>query len=265
MTGPPPVDWDIGNYERIAEQLLPVARVVVDRAAPSAGERVVDVGCGTGNAALLAARRGARVTGVDPATRLLQVAREQAAADHLDADFVAGDAASIPLADGEADLVVSVFGVVFAPDPGAAAAEMARVTGPAGRIVLSAWIPEGAISQTGRLAREAVTRVLGLPPGPPPFRWHDRDALAELFAPHRFDVSVETESIAFTAGSVAEQLDGDQANHPLALAGRAVLERQPGELEALRERIFEVYEAGNEDPDAFKVTSRYVIATARRR
>src|SRR3954469_15601168 len=105
MTSSSPLDWGTGNYERTADQLLPAARLVVDRAAPAAGERVVDVGCGTGNATLLAAARGARVTGVDPAGRLLEVAREQAARGKLEADFVKGDAAAILLADGEADLV----------------------------------------------------------------------------------------------------------------------------------------------------------------
>ena len=70
-------DWGLGRYEDTAAQLEPAARAVVERAAPAAGEHVVDVGCGTGNAALLAAERGARVTGVDPAPRLLDVARER--------------------------------------------------------------------------------------------------------------------------------------------------------------------------------------------
>src|SRR5436305_15136046 len=116
MSGPPTLDWSLGRYERTAGQLLPAARLVVERAAPAAGDRVVDVGCGTGNAALLAAERGARVTGVDPATRLLEVARERAAARGLDADFATGDAAHLPVGDGEADVVLSVFGVIFAPD-----------------------------------------------------------------------------------------------------------------------------------------------------
>src|SRR3954447_25083158 len=158
MSGPPTLDWSLGRYERTAEQLMPAARLLVERAAPAAGERVVDVGCGTGNAALLAAERGARVTGVDPAARLLAVAREQARERSLDADFVAGDAAALPLAEGEADLVLSVFGVIFAPDVEAAAAEMARVTGPDGRVVFSAWIPEGPIAAVNRMAREAVAQ-----------------------------------------------------------------------------------------------------------
>src|SRR5689334_10537672 len=113
MPSPPAApDWSAGRYERTAGQLLSAARVVVERAAVAPGERVVDVGCGTGNAALLAAERGARVTGVDPAVRLLGVAREQAAARGLVADFAEGDAAHLPLGDGEAQAVLSVFGVI---------------------------------------------------------------------------------------------------------------------------------------------------------
>src|SRR5690349_10371870 len=132
------MDWSVGNYERTAGQLLPAAEELIEVAAPREREHVVDVGCGTGNAALLAAARGARVTGVDPAPRLLEVARERAQARRLDATFAVGHAAALPLGDGEADVVLSVFGVIFAPDPPAAAAELARVTAPGGRIVLSA-------------------------------------------------------------------------------------------------------------------------------
>lgn len=263
MTRPPALDWNVGHYERTAAQLMPAARLVVERAAPAAGERVVDVGCGTGNGALLAADRGASVTGVDPAARLLEVAREQARQRNLDADFVPGDAGALPLGDGEADLVLSVFGVIFAPDPEAAAAEMARVSAPDGRIVFSAWIPAGPISAVNRLAREAVARALELPPGPPPFPWHERDALARLLGPHRFEVSLEEATIEFTATSARDYLDAEAESHPMAVAGRAVLEPR-GEDVALRDRMLEVLEAANEDPGAFRVTSRYVVATARR-
>src|SRR5215217_3635803 len=123
-------DWGVGRYEDTAAQLEPAARVVVDYAAPTAGEHVVDVGCGTGNAALLAAERGARVTGVDPSARLLEVASERAVARDLKAQFVEGEAAGLPIADGDADVVLSVFGVIFASDPRGAVAEMVRVTAP---------------------------------------------------------------------------------------------------------------------------------------
>lgn len=257
------IDWSVGHYERTAEQLLPAARLVVERAAPTAGERVVDVGCGTGNAALLAAERGAQVIGVDPAERLLQVARAEAEARGLDAEFVHGDAAALPLDDGAADLVLSVFGVIFAPDPEAAAAELSRVSASDGRIVLSAWIPEGPISAVNRLSREAVARALELPPAPPPFAWHEEDALAGLLGKHGFEVSLEEATISFTGPSAREYLEAEAGSHPVALAGRAVLEPR-GDGDALMASMLNVLEEANEDPDAFRVTSRYVIATARR-
>jgi SAM-dependent methyltransferase len=256
-------DWSLGHYEQIAEHVLPAARVAVDRAAPAEGEHVVDVGCGTGNASLLAAARGARVTGVDPAERLLEVARKLARERGLDATFVAGEAAALPLGDGEADVVLSVFGVIFASDPAAAAAEMARVAGRAGRIVLTAWIPEGAISELARAARRAVMDALGAPPEPPPFAWHDRAALAGLLGPHGFEVEIAQERLAFTASSARDYLEVESGEHPLWVAGRAVLEPL-GRLDALREQALGILERRNEDPDAFRVTSRYVVATARR-
>jgi SAM-dependent methyltransferase len=256
------VDWGIGRYEDTAAQLEPAARVVVEHGAPTAGEQVVDVGCGTGNAALLAAERGARVTGVDPAARLLEVAARRAAARGLDARFVRGEAAALPIADGAADLVLSVFGVIFASDPRAAVTEMVRVTASEGRIVLSAWNPSGAVHKAVAAAGDAVRTALGAPTGPPPFPWHDRTALAELFAPHGFGVSVAEQRLAFTASSARAYVD-QQAGHPLAVAGQAVLGPR-GESEPLRERMVAIYEAANEDPDAFRVTSRYIVASARR-
>ncbi len=262
-TPPSPPDWDAGNYERVATQLHPVAEVLVDAAAPRPGERVVDVGCGTGNASLLAARRGAIVIGVDPAPRLLEVARERAASDGIEATFAAGDAAALPVGDGEAELLLSVFGVVFAPDPAAAAAELARACSLAGRLVLSAWIPEGPIAEMARLSGEAVATALGSPPSGPRFRWQDREALQALLGPHGFEVSTEEHQIAFTARSAAEYVSGEADNHPLALAARAVLEPR-GQYVPLSERLLALFEDANEDPTAFRITSRYVIATARR-
>src|SRR5271169_5615775 len=150
------MDWDLGRYEYIAAQLLPSAEVVVDRLAPRSGEHVVDLGCGTGNAAILVADRGARTTGVDPSPRLLEVARRGASARGLDVDFVPGDAETLPFPDGSVDAIVSVFGLIFAPSASAATDEMMRVLAPDGRIVFSAWLPGGAIAEQARLRREAI-------------------------------------------------------------------------------------------------------------
>ena len=257
------IDWSLGQYETTAAQLLPAARAVVDRAALAPGERVVDVGCGTGNAALLAAAHGAHVTGVDPAGRLLEVAREQATKRGLDARFVPGEAAALPLEDASAEVLLSVFGVIFAPDAAAAAAEMARVAAPGGRIVLSAWIPGGAMLECVDVFQKAVMKVVSAPATPPGFAWHDREALAGLLAPHGFTVTVEEERLSYTAGSAREYLETQGQTHPLSIAGRKVLE-SGGEAESALERGLAILEAANEDPDAFCVTSRYVVATARR-
>ncbi len=252
------MEWGTGRYERIAEQVLPAAEVVVERAAPQEGEHVVDVGCGTGNAALLAAERGARVTGVDPAQRLLDVAAAEAAERSLDASFVLGEAASMPLPDGGADALISVFGSIFAPDPKAAAAEMARITSPSGRIVQSAWIPAGPIFDAIKERRALVAEATGEPPGPPPFPWHERDALVDLFASHGFSVSMEEQAIAFQAGSAREFAEGEFEFHPMWVGIRKKL--GPGRAAEVRDRGLAIYEEANEDPSGFRVTSRYVVA-----
>jgi SAM-dependent methyltransferase len=256
------VDWGLGKYERIAEQLLPAARAVVDTADPVPGETFVDVGCGTGNAALLAAARGATVIGVDPVQRLLETASAAAEERDLDAEFVLGEAASMPVSDAEANAVVSVFGVIFAEDPAAAAAKIARVTAPAGRIVLAAWIPGGAISDAVRLNRETVAEIRGEPPAPPPFAWHELEALSGLFEPHGFSVSLTEHKLPFSAPSIDEFMRIEGENHPLAVAARPVLEGA-GRADEIRDGMRRIYEEANEDPEGFRITSRYVVAEIR--
>jgi SAM-dependent methyltransferase len=260
-SGQPPVaiDWGAGHYETTAAQLAPAAAVAVQRASLRPGERVLDLGCGTGNAALLAVRAGTTVTGVDPAARLLEVARDRAAAEGAEIDFAPGDAASIPLAEASVDAIVSVFAVIFAPDPGDAAAEMCRVLGPCGRIVLSAWLPAGTVFEMNSVAADTVRRAVGAPAPAKGFPWHDRDALAGLFGTYGFGVELEEHSLTFSAASVDEYLEVESRNHPMAVTGIAVLERL-GQAEALRKRLHHILTEGNEDPNAFRATSRYVVA-----
>jgi SAM-dependent methyltransferase len=259
-------DWGTGRYERTAAQLAPLAAVVVERAAPQAGERVLDLGCGTGNAALLAAARGARVTGVDPAARLLEVARARATDEGLEIAFAAGEAAAIPIEPGAIDVVLSVFGVIFAPDAGAAAAEMARVVAPRGRIVLSAWLRGGAVAEVVGMARKTAMAALGAPPAPAGFDWHDQDALSGLLAPHGFGVELERHDHTFTAPSIEQYLQAELVDHPISSASRAMLEAQgKGDVQAqIVERAREMLTEANEAADGLALTSSYVVATARR-
>lgn len=258
-------NWDRGRYEASAFRLLPAAELVVDAIAPRPGEVVLDLGCGTGNAALVAAARGARVIGVDPAARLLEVAREAASDQGADAEFVLGDAANMPVPTGSVDAVTSVFGVLFAPDAPAAAAEIARVLRPAGRLALSAWIPAGVLADQARLRRELVAGVRGDETGQPTWvGWHDPETLTGLFGPHGFDVSVHEYSLAFTDASPEAYADAELADHPGWVEAREVLE-PAGRWAGVRADLVRLFSAANTDPDAFRVTSRYVIATAARR
>lgn len=251
------LDWGDGEYEHTATQLRPVAEVVVRAAAVGRDEDVIDVACGTGNAALQAARAGARVTGVDASERLGQVARERASAEGLELTFQAADALALPFADGTFDLALSVFGVIFAAPAERAAAELLRVVRPSGRIVITSWAPEGAIFEAAMLARRAVTAAVGSEP-PSMSGWGDPEVLRRLFAPA--DVEVRNEHLAFTAASLEEWLAKQRTLHPVWRATRATLESTGGWPE-LEQRVRELLHAANEDPGAFRTTSRYLLTT----
>jgi hypothetical protein len=139
---------------------------------------------------------------------------------------------------------------------------MARVAATGARIVLSAWMPGGALAGAMRIRREA-TDAAGVPAGPPPFAWHDESALRDLFAGLGFSVELQEHSLAFSASSPREFVEQELRDHPGWIAARAALEPR-GELQALRDRVLEVFEAANEEPGAFRVRSSYVVATATR-
>src|SRR4029077_16285857 len=112
--------------------------------------------------------------------------------------------------------------------------EIARVTAPGGRVLLTAWLPEGAINDYVGVFQKEVAMDLGLPPGPPPFAWHDQGALTRLFGPQGFSVTVEQQQIAFRASSAREYAEIQGRDHPMSVAGRAVLESR-GDTGALAE------------------------------
>lgn len=166
--------WAAGDYSAIAPHLASAADRVVRLAAIATDEAVLDVACGTGNAALCAAERGARVTGLDVTPELLDLARARAP----ELTWVEGDAQDLPFPDATFDVVLSVFGCMFAPDHRRTASEIRRVLRSDGRAVIASWTPNGDSARLLRL----VGRHLPPPPGDPPVLWGD-ERHAELLFP----------------------------------------------------------------------------------
>ncbi len=135
--------WSSGDFNVIARQTMMIADDLVRIADPRPGARVLDIACGSGNIALIAARRYCTVAGIDIAANLVETARRRAAAEGSDIDFRTGDAQNLAFEDGTFDLVTSAFGIMFAPDQRRAASEALRVTRSGGRLVLANWMPEG--------------------------------------------------------------------------------------------------------------------------
>src|SRR5436309_13871235 len=166
--------WASGDFAVVAARIVLVAEQLCDSADLHAGWRVLDVATGSGNAAIAAARLGCAAVGVDYVPALLERGRERAAAEHLDVRFVEGDAEDLPFPDASFDAVLSIYGVMFAPDHRRAAPELARVCRPGGRIALASWTPDGFIGETFRIFSSYLPPAPGLPP---PVRWGDQGYL----------------------------------------------------------------------------------------
>lgn len=170
--------WETGDYPRVGNTLQIIAELLVEAADVRAGQRVLDVACGQGNAAIAAARRFADATGVDYATNLLAQGRERAAAEHVPVTFTEGDAERLPLPDGSFDLTLSTVGVMFAPNHQQAADELVRVTAVGGKIALASWTPTGMIGQLFKTVGSWAPPPAGVRPAT---LWGTEDHLAGLF------------------------------------------------------------------------------------
>lgn len=170
--------WECGDYGHFATYMASGALDFLERIGIQPGERVLDVACGAGQISVPAARAGARVTGLDLADNLVAKARAWAREEGVDATFDQGDAEAMPYEDASFDVVVSLLGAMFAPQPDRVAAELLRVCRPGGRIVMGNWTPEGFIG--------GMFRIIGkhVPPSPlmvPPAKWGDPETVKERF------------------------------------------------------------------------------------
>ena len=225
--------WSAGgrDYDEISRGISDALEHAVRRLQPGAGERVLDLATGTGWTSRLLARRGVRVTGADIAQDLLQAARERAVDEGLDIDYLTGDAEQLPFADSEFDHVISTFGVMFAARPEVAAAELARVCKPGGRLALTTWLPDSAVVKMFSVMRPYMPAP-PTPAPPSPFEWGRRERLQQLLGAH-FELKFE-EGV-----SVHRDTDGEsawlQASTGYGPTRMLVTHLEPARREALKQ------------------------------
>ena len=250
--------WAAGDYGTLSEYITDVGEAVVERAGVEAGTRVLDVACGTGNAAIPAARAGADVTALDLVPELLEGGRAKAAAAGVEIEWVEGDAENLPFEDGAFDRVFSTAGHMFAPRHKRTADEMARVCRAGGVVAICCWTPEGAAGE--------VLRASGpyMPPPPdfasPPILWGTEDHVREMFASatdfefERRSTMIEYESIEGFADFFMDRFG------PMVTARQMLGER----FVDLRSDIVAIWTKWNEADDGrFVLPQEYLLSVIR--
>ncbi len=197
--------WMAGDFGVVAKTISGGAESFVSLLSIPPGARVLDVACGTGNLAIPLARMGAIVTGVDIAPNLVAQARDRASAESLEVQFDEGDAEQLPYANASFDVVVSMFGAMFAPRPELVASELARVLKPGGNLAMANWDPA---SFSGQMFKVAVRHVQPPPGIAPPVLWGDEATVRERLASAFSNIETELIPIDFDlptnpAGAVA--------------------------------------------------------------
>ena len=244
--------WSAGNYDAVAEGIWEVGGVIVDRVEIRQGEEVLDVACGTGNATIRAALAGGTVTGLDLTPELFDAARRRAVEAGAEVRWMEGDAEALPFDAASFDVVISTFGVMFAPRHRVAAAELARVLRPGGRIGLEAWTPEGTV---GRLFRALAAH---LPPpakiASPPTLWGVEAHVRELFDGHGgVELAFDRRRLALDPDiDRAEAIEFYLASFGPLLRARALLEPQ-GRWQAAEADIRPAIENMLADPPEYLV------------
>jgi len=250
--------WSSGDYAVIGTSLQIVGEMLCEAVDIAAGERVLDVAAGNGNASLAAARRGAQVTASDYVGSLLDGTRARAAADGLAIEVREADAEALPFAGSAFDVVLSTFGAMFTPQQERTAAELVRVCRPGGRIGLANWTPDGFVGQMFKV----IARYTPPPPGlRSPLEWGTEGRLRELFGADVRALEVQRRQFVFRYRSAQHWLDTFRDYYgPTYKAFRALDEDAQT---ALRRDLVALANAQNTSKTgAFRVPSDYVEVVA---
>ena len=255
--------WAAGDFDAIAEFIWEAGGVAAEAAGCGASDRVLDIAAGSGNAAVQAAQRGADVVASDLTPELFEAGRRRAQAAGVELEWVEADAEDLPFEDASFDVALSTFGIMFAPRQSVAAAEMARVVKPGGRIALCSWQPTGFVG-------EMFATIAGFlkPPPPvegPPVRWGTEEG-AHALLDDAFDITCESRTLYQQFdGPIDEMTDYFMARFgPMVMARRA-LEPQ-GRWDEFLATYRELTRKWNEAEDGkAALPAAYLLVTGTRR
>ena len=255
--------WAAGDYAAIAELIdeIPPPHLLA-RAGVEAGDSVLDVAAGTGNVALLAAKAGADVVGLDLAPELFETARTRADALGVEVEWVAGDAEDLPYPDDSFDRVLSAFGVQFTPRHEVTAAELVRVCKPGGVIAVANWTPGSKVGELFSI----LSRYL--PPAPayasPPPLWGDEGHVRALFADFDVELEFERATTPFRFDSAEHYVSFFETNYGPTVKARERLTAE-GRWDECRAEIVAMVERRNVATDgSLEVPSEYLLTVARK-
>jgi SAM-dependent methyltransferase len=255
--------WAAGDYDAIAGYIWSVGGDLVERVGVGPTDAVLDVACGTGNATIPAAQAGARTAGLDLTPELLEGARRRAGEAGVEIEWVEGDAEALPFDDESFDVVLSTFGCMFAPRHAVAAAELARVLKPGGRLGVAAWTPDGTIGDFFR-----SLAALGPPPPegfePPPL-WGTRDHVESLFEPTGLQVRFEDAAVGFEFESFDAAVEEYYERFGPIVMLRALLEPEGrgDEIRTALRGVFERWNTTGGEPISYP--GHYLITLGRKR
>ncbi len=256
--------WEDGDYTAFSKYMEPGAIQILESWDIRPGERLLDIGCGSGQTAIPAARKGIRVTGVDIASNLIEDARERARAEGVAAAFDVGDAEDLPYERGEFDVVITLIGAMFAPRPEAVTNEMARVLRPGGRLYMANWTPQ---SFPARMFQCLAARVPPPEGVPSPSLWGDEETVEKRLSKHFADIAMTRRiypkwSYGFTTAELVDFFR-DQFGPVKRIFDAVGAEG----AQALHEELEQIF-ADNSETDGRLLTvtgGEYLEVTARRR
>jgi ubiquinone/menaquinone biosynthesis C-methylase UbiE len=248
--------WGAGTYERLAARFAPVHEQLVDALRIDSGDRVLDIATGTGEIAVRAAARGAHVTGIDIAEPMLVKARRRAEEEGVHVRFDLGDAEYLPYEDACFDVVVSNFGLIFAPDHANVAAELARVACPGARLGFTAWKPNPKLGELyRRFTEEAIE-------GREAYEWGREDHVEDMLG-EDFELEFEDGTLWLEADTAEDiwKLFSESAPPVIALLRQLDDERR----EQFHRAFVELYESYATKDGGVRAPRRYLLVLGRRK